>query len=107
MTYLTKNQFSFTCTLVRKSETRMFPGIERECIVRVGVEILLEISFPDFKSIAAADGDICLFGSLKPFACSCLVGKSTGCRMQRSLGVIQHRFRVVFLVVFGFVLFLF
>lgn len=25
MTYLTKNQFGFTCTLVRKSETRMFP----------------------------------------------------------------------------------
>lgn len=25
MTYLTKNQFGFTCALVRKSETRMFP----------------------------------------------------------------------------------
>lgn len=76
MTYLTKNQFGFTYTLVRKSETRMFPilAIERECLLGVSIEILLEISFPDFTSIVAADGDICLFGGLKPFACSCLVG---------------------------------
>lgn len=62
-------------------------------------------SFPDFKSIVATDGDVCLFGSLKSFPCSCLVGESIGCRMQGGLGVIHHGFSVFFVVVFYFKVF--
>lgn len=62
-------------------------------------------SFPDFKSVVAADGDVCPFGTLNPFPCSCLVGESIGCRMQGGLGVIHHGLSVLFVVGFGLVLF--
>lgn len=67
--------------------------------------MLKYFSFPDFKSIVAADGEVCPFGSLNPFPCSCLVGESIGCRMQGGLGVIHHGFSVLSVVGFGFVLF--
>lgn len=62
-------------------------------------------SFPEFTSIVAADGDVCLFGNVKPFPCRCVVGESIGCRMQGGLGVIHHGFSMLFGVVLGFVLF--
>lgn len=104
MTYLTKNQFSFTGTLVRKSETRMFPCHWKRMLTWNQCWNTSGNQLSRLQIHIAADGDVCLFGSLKPFPCSCLVGESIGCRMQGGLGVIQHGFRVLFVVVFGFVL---
>ena len=75
-----------------------FPAAEGESLFVVGVEILLEIGFPDCKSIAAADGHGCLFWKAETF-CLWLSGRvKRRCRARGVLGVIRYWLKLPFFV---------